>query len=288
MQVQPITPSFGADISDCNLSAVDDQVFKEIYQLWLKYGVLRFRGQHLSDDQLEVFSAKLGKLDTVPYFDKLGLTAEEFKNKYGGSAYILKLSNIQKDGKPIGGLGDGEASWHADMTSQEIEGVGMVLYGEIIPSEGGDTQFADQYAAYDCLPDELKQRIENLSIKHDASHTSDGEVRKGFEDGEKSDPRKTPGKLHPIIYTHPETGKKALFLGRRAYAYVDGLSLEDSEALLDELWSYAVKDEHVITHQWQVGDVIAWDNRSTLHRRDGFKEPRLLKRCQLINIRQAF
>lgn len=286
MQVRPFNPpnpTFGADISECNLATVSDDNFKEIYQLWLKYGVLRFRGQKLNDDQLQAFSGKFGKLDTIPYFDKMGITEEEFKRQGRGSIYILNISNIKKEGKPIGGLGDGEAVWHADMTSQEIQGIGMVLYGEIIPSEGGDTQFSDQYAAYDCLPEDLKRRIENLSIKHDATHTSDGELRYGFEEFASGDPRETPGKLHPIVYTHPETGKKALYLGRRAWAYVDGLSLEDSEALLDELWTYAVKDEHVITHQWQVGDVIAWDNRSTLHRRDGFNEPRLLKRCQLVN-----
>lgn len=283
MQVRAITPSFGAEISDCNLAAVDEASFKDIYQLWLQYGVLRFRDQALSDDQLQAFSAMFGQLDTIPYFDKMGITEEEFKRQGGGSIYILQLSNIKKDGKPIGGLGDGEAVWHADMTSQEKQGIGMVLYGEIIPSKGGDTQFANQYAAYDSLPVKLKSRIENLSIKHDATHTSDGKLRQGFEDFASDDPRETPGKSHPIVYTHPETEQKALYLGRRAWAYVDGLSLQDSEALLDELWTYAVSDEHVITHQWRVGDVIVWDNRSTLHRRDGFKEPRLLKRCQLVN-----
>ncbi len=283
MEVQPMTPSFGADIRNYDLAAACEEGFKEIYQLWLQYGVLRFRDQVLSDDQLQAFSAMFGQLDTIPYFDKMGVTEEEFKRQGGGSIYILQLSNIKKDGKPIGGLGDGEAVWHADMTSQEKQGIGMILYGEIIPSTGGDTQFADQYAAYDSLPVELQNRIANFSIKHDATHTSDGELRQGFEDFASDDPRETPGKLHPIIYTHPETGKKALYLGRRAWAYVDGLSLPDSEALLDELWSYAVDDEHVITHQWRVGDVIAWDNRSTLHRRDGFKEPRLLKRCQLVD-----
>tara|TARA_B110000977_G_C11082804_1_gene493478 strand:- start:1665 stop:2519 length:855 start_codon:yes stop_codon:yes gene_type:complete len=283
MQVKTISPSFGAEISGLNLATINDEAFKEIYALWLKYGVLRFRGQVLNDEQLQAFSAKFGALDTIPYFDKMGISEEEFRRQGRGSVYILNISNIQQDGQPIGGLGDGESVWHADMTSQETQGVGMVLYGEIIPSEGGDTQFADQHAAYDCLPEDLKKRIKDLSIKHDATHTSDGKPRQGFEKYANGDVRETPGKLHPIVYTHPETQKKALYLGRRAWAYVDGLSLQDSEALLDELWSYAVKDEHVITHQWQVGDVIAWDNRSTLHRRDGFNEPRLLKRCQLVN-----
>lgn len=94
------------------------------------------------------------------------------------------------------------------MTSQERQGIGMVLYGEIIPSKGGDTQFSDQYAAYNSLPADLKKRIESLSIKHGRTHTSDGKLRQGFEEFAADDPRKTPGKLHPIVYTHPETGKK--------------------------------------------------------------------------------
>jgi len=103
MQVQPINPFFVAEIIDCNLTAVDDEAFKKIYQLWLKYGVSRFRDQELSDDQLEAFSAKFGKLDTIPYFEKMGLTEDVFKRQGGGSIYIVKLSNIKKMVNPSAG-----------------------------------------------------------------------------------------------------------------------------------------------------------------------------------------
>lgn len=277
MNVHPVTPGFGAEIEGVDLANLDDAGLREIRALWLQYGVLRFREQNLSDDQLQAFSANFGPLDKMPYFEKLGQRGKEF------NPYILPISNIEKDGKPIGGLGTGEASWHADMTYMEQPGIGMVLYGVIIPSVGGDTQFSDQRAAYDALPIDLKSRIENLSIKHDATHTSDGKVRHGFDTEATASVIDTPGAIHPIVYAHPETGRRAFFLGRRERAYIPGLSIEESDSLLDELWSHATKSEHVITHQWKLGDVIAWDNRCTLHRRDGFNEPRLLKRCQVMN-----
>lgn len=281
MIVHPITPGFGVEIEGIDLSNLDDSALREIYDLWLKYGVLWFRGQNLTDDQLQAFSANFGPLDKIPYFDKLDVKGKDI------NPYILPISNIEKKGKPIGGLGTGEAVWHADMTYMEEPGIGMILYGVILPSTGGDTQFSDQYAAYDGLPDALKSRIKNLLLKHDASHTSDGEIRRGFETQVSDSPIDVPGAVHPIVYTHPETGRKALSLGRRDWAYVVGLPLEDSESLLDELWAEATKDDYVITHQWQLGDVIAWDNRCTLHRRDGFNEPRLLKRCQVMQKQAA-
>ncbi len=159
--------------------------------------------------------------------------------------------------------------------------VGMVLFGDTIPQTGGDTQFADQERAYVALPAALKTRIESLFIKHDAAHTSDGQFRPGFQQYTSEDPRDLPGEVHPIVYIHPETGRKSLFLGRRAWAYVLGLDLENSEALLDELWNYAVQAEQVISHQWQAGGVIIWDNRNLLHHREHFTGERLVKRCQI-------
>ncbi|MCZ6680042.1 MAG: TauD/TfdA family dioxygenase, partial [Candidatus Poribacteria bacterium] len=193
------------------------------------------------------------------------------------------LSNIIVDGKPIGGLGNAEAAWHSDMTYVENTPPASVLLGVEIPEHGGDTYFADQNAAHEAIPDQLRHRVEDLTIKHDAAHTSVGRLRPGFEAFE--DPREAPGAVHPIVRTHDETGKHALYLGRREWAYVPGLSLEDSEALLDELWSYAALEENVWQQQWQPDDLIIWDNRRVLHRRDDFDQNarRLMKRCQVLS-----
>jgi taurine dioxygenase len=156
------------------------------------------------------------------------------------------------------------------------------LLGIEIPEVGGNTYFADQQAAYEALPEALRTRAETLSIKHDAAHTSVGSLRPGFEAFD--DPRQAPGAVHPIIRTHEETGKKVLYLGRREWAFIPGLSLDDSETLLDELWSYAATDSNTWGQQWQPGDLIIWDNRRVLHRRDDFPADsrRLMKRCQVL------
>ena len=158
-----------------------------------------------------------------------------------------------------------------------------MLLGIEIPEQGGDTYFADQNAAFDVLPDELRNRVQNLTIKHDAAHTSVGSLRAGFESFD--DPREAPGAVHPIVMTHEETRKQTLYLGRREWAYIPGLSLEDSEALLDELWSCTALQGNVWQQQWQPDDLIIWDNRRVLHRRDDFDQNarRLMKRCQVLN-----
>lgn len=283
MNVTAIKENFGASVDGVNLASITDAEFDEVYNLWLKHKVVIFHGQDLSDDQLESFSARFGPLDTIPYFNKLDMTEAEFREKGMGSIYILPISNIEKDGQARGVLGDGEVHWHADTNYMEKPCVGMVLFGDVIPTTGGDTQFADQEGVYESLPQELRDRIETLSIKHDASHTSDGAIRPGFEHVTTDDPREVPGAIHQIVCTHPETGRKSVFLGRRAWASVVGLDLEESEALLDELWKYATASEHVLSHKWQRGDVVAWDNRCLLHHRESFagEGQRLVKRCQI-------
>ena len=168
------------------------------------------------------------------------------------------------------------------MTYVENPPPASILLGIEIPDEGGDTYFADQYAALDALPDNLLSRIEGLTIKHDAAHTSIGKLRPGFEAFD--DPRDAPGAVHSMIASHRESGRQALYLGRREWAYIPGLALEESEALLDELWDYAALSENVWRQQWQPYDLIIWDNRRVLHRRDDFDQNarRLMKRCQVL------
>lgn len=281
MQAIPLSGNFGARIEEIDLTSIAETDFEKVYRLWLEHKVLVFRSQTMTDDQLEAFSARFGDLDTIPYFSKLNVSEKEFKSQGYSSIYILPISNISEDGRSIGALGDGEVHWHSDTNYMRNPCAGMVLLGETIPPAGGDTHFADQERAYHALPDTLKEQISSLCIKHDASHTSDGNVRPGFEEFASASLADLPGEKHPIVYEHPETGRTSLFLGRRAYAYIDGLSLRESEALLDQLWDHAIRPEHVITHQWQRGDVVVWDNRNLMHHRGPFEGSRYLKRCQI-------
>ena len=277
LEVKPVSATFAADIEGVDVRELTDAEFERIYSAWLQFGVLRLRNQPINEDELQAFSARFGPLEEIPY----GRMSEADKAKIR-NRYVTQLSNILVDGKPIGGLGNAEASWHSDMTYVEVPPPASVLLGVEIPPVGGDTYFADQHAAYEAMPDALKSRVAGLTIKHDAAHTSIGKLRPGFEPFE--DPREAPGAVHPIVMTHEETGHKVLYLGRREWAYVPGLPLAESEALLDEIWTYAALPDNVWRQQWQPNDLIIWDNRRVLHRRDDFdaQSRRLMKRCQVL------
>ena len=277
IKIDPIKETFVADVDGVDVRAISAGEFDQLYQAWLHFGVLRLRQQPLSEDELQAFSARFGPLEEIP----MGRLPEEARKKIK-NRYVTQLSNIIVDGKPIGGLGNAEAAWHSDMTYVEIPPPASVLLGVEIPDKGGDTYFADQNAAFAALPAQLRNRVKDLTIKHDAAHTSVGSLRSGFESFD--DPREAPGATHAIITTHEETGEQALYLGRREWAYIPGLSLEDSEALLDELWSYAALADNVWRQQWLPDDLIIWDNRRVLHRRDDFDRNarRLMKRCQVL------
>ena len=281
MKVVPIGESFVAEIEDLDVSKITSAEFDELYRAWLSYGVLRVRNQQLDEHALQQFSANFGPLEEIPMGRLPEAVRKKIKNRY-----VTQLSNIIENGKPIGGLGNAEANWHSDMTYIEIPPPASVLLGVEIPERGGDTYFADQNAAYQALPDDLRARIADLSIKHDAAHTSVGSLRAGFEPFD--DPRDAPGAVHPIVMTHEETGAKTVYLGRREWAYIPGLTLQESEALLDELWSYAATGANTWRQVWQPWDLIIWDNRRVLHRRDDFDQHtrRLMKRCQVLS-RQA-
>ena len=278
MRFEQVGQSFVAEATDVDLVRISDSEFRVLYKAWLEFGVLRIRGQSLNDGELQRFSNRFGPLEEIPY----GKISEEEKQKIK-NRYVTVISNIEVDGKPIGGLGNKEATWHSDMTYIEDPPPASILMSLEVPELGGDTHFSDQKAAYLSLPNELVSRIENLSIKHNAAHTSVGDLRRGFDPIK--DPREAPGAIHPIVRTHDETQEKMLYLGRRELAYVVGFALEESEQLLNEVWRYAAMSENVWTQQWEIGDVIIWDNRRVLHRRDGFgqSQRRLMKRCQVMS-----
>ena len=277
MKVIPLTPNFVAEIQEIQLDRITDSEFEWLYAAWLQYGVLRIRNQDLDDEQLQAFSQRFGPLEEAPFGRMPEAEKAKIKNRF-----VTTLSNIKVDGKPIGGLGNDEATWHSDMTYSETPPPASLLLGIEIPDQGGDTHFADQRAALAALPAVLRQRIESLSVKHNAAHTSVGKLRPGFEAFD--DPRDAPGAIHPMIKTHNETGKPALYLGRREWAYIPGMTVEESDDLLDALWTYVAIKEITWTQQWQPFDLIIWDNRCVMHRRDGFDQNsrRYMRRCQVL------
>lgn len=267
--------ALGAEVGGIDLSRpLRAEIFEQIRAAWLEHLVLRFRGQQLTDPQVLEFSRHFGELDP-PGPNPLG------RPFLADHPEMNVISNIKEAGVPIGGLGDGEAIWHADMTYVERPPMAAILYAIEIPPAGGDTYWASMYAAYEALPQELKRRIESREAIHDATYNSAGARRKGY--GEVTDPRAAPGARHPLVRTHPESGRQCLFLGRRRNSYVLGLPLNESEKLLDALWAHATQPRFTFRQEWRVGDVMVWDNRCTLHRRDAFdpRARRLLHRAQV-------
>ena len=283
--VRPTGAALGADIEGVDLAKpLRPETVAAIKAAWLDHLVIRIRGQSISDEQLMAFSAHFGELDWAPIAaQKHKVTGEDrwVEQALEGRQYVAIISNVIEDGKAIGALGAYESIWHTDMSYNPEPPCASALYALEIPPSGGDTGFANMYRAWETLPDELKQRVEGLVCRHDASRNSAGELRRGFK--EVTDPRETPGADHPIVRTHPETGRKALFLGRRRNAYIQGLELEESERLLDALWAHATKDEFSWYQVWRVGDLVLWDNRAVMHRRDAFDPStrRLMHRTQM-------
>jgi len=273
--ISDVDSPLGAEASGVDLSKpLSQSDIDTIETAWRTRLVVVIRGQALSDPELLAFSKRFGELDPPgpnPY-------GEPFNKAY---PEINVISNVVENGRPIGGLGDGEAVWHADMTYVEVPPKAAILYALEVPPDGGNTYFANMFAAFETLPEELKKAAAGRVAVHDASRNSAGMLRKGYK--EVADVRDTVGARHPLLRTDPQTGRKALFLGRRPNSYVTGMSVPDSEALLDALWAHATEKRFTMCHQWRVGDVLMWNNLAVLHRRDPFdpKTRRVMHRTQI-------
>ena len=275
IEIRPTGAALGAEILGVDLRRLDDALFERIHQAWLAHSVLLFRGQTLADSDLIGFSRRFGELDIAPVQE----TGRRFVD---GLPEIYVVSNVLgADGAPIGSLGAGEAVWHTDMSYLPQPPKMSLLYALEVPPAGGETGFSSMYAAYEALPPALQERARSLRIKHDGTYNSGGYLRQGVTPTD--DPRISPGAVHPLVCTHPETGRRSLYLGRRRNAYLIGLELAESEALLDELWHYATQPELSWYNDWQIGDLVLWDNRCTMHRRNAFpaESRRVMHRTQV-------
>jgi taurine dioxygenase len=277
LQIKNLDAALGAEVFGIDVSKPVPQADVDaIEAAWRERLVVVFHGQELSDPELIAFSKNFGDLDPPgpnPY-------GEPFLKEH---PELNVISNVINDGKPIGNLGDGEAVWHADMTYVDVPPKAAMLHALEVPppQAGGNTHFANMFAAYETLPAELKQAVAGKVAVHDASRNSAGMLRKGYK--EVSDVRDTVGAHHPLVRTDAKTGRKALFLGRRPNAYVLGMSVAESEALLDALWAHATQPRFTLCHRWRVGDLLMWNNLSVLHRRDPFdpKTRRVMHRSQI-------
>jgi taurine dioxygenase len=274
INVIPTGAALGAEVRGVDLRDVDAAQFSAIERAWHDHQVLLVRGQTLSDQDLIAFSHRFGDLDWAPVQE----TGRRFVE---GLPEIYIVSNVTMNGQPIGSLGSGEAVWHTDMSYLDVPPMASMLYSLEVPPTGGNTSFCSMYAVYEALPDDMKRRIANLQIKHDGTYNSGGYLRQGVTATD--DPRTSPGAVHPLVCVHPDTGRHMLYLGRRRNSYLMGLELAESEALLNQLWDFVARAEFAWEHVWRVGDLVLWDNRCTMHRRDPFDDSarRVMHRTQI-------
>jgi taurine dioxygenase len=274
IDVIPTGAALGAVVRGVDLTSLDDRQFAALKRAWHQHQVILVRDQTLSDQDLVAFSRRFGDLDWAPVQE----TGRRFVE---GLPEIYIVSNVKLNGEPIGSLGAGEAVWHTDMSYLDMPPMASTLYAREVPPSGGNTSFCSMYAIHEALPAELKRRIAGLKIKHDGTYNSGGFLRQGVTASD--DPRTSPGAVHPLVCTHPDTGRQLLYLGRRRNAYLVGLELAESEDLLDELWRLVERPEFKWEHVWRVGDLVMWDNRCTMHRRDPFDDAtrRIMHRTQI-------
>lgn len=265
LSVSPIGAALGADILDADIPALTEADMAVVRQALADHLVIRFRGAGPSDRDFQAFAARLGPLRGSPDYTRS-------RPVYMADAPLVTvISNMTEGGRAVGEHGDGELNWHTDLGFEDEPAGYTFLLAREVPPSGGNTHFANMFRACEALPAALRGQLERLRCKHQASHNAQGGKRPGFVDIETDDPREMPGPVHPILRTHPVSGRKALYLGRRFGAYIPGLTLARSEAMLDQLWTLAALPENTWAQEWQVGDLVVWDNRCTMHRRDSFR-----------------
>lgn len=265
ISVNPVSEALGAEVTGVDLANLSADQFDLIRNALNEHLVLRFRGTNLNDIDFTHFAARFGDILPSPSYTRS-------RPVYIAEAPLVTvISNVTEDGKPVGEHGDGELHWHTDLAFTETPSALTMLLAREVPPAGGNTSFANMYRALEGLPADLRKRLSMLKLKHQASHNAQGGKRPGYAHLNISDPREMPGPIHPMVRVHPLSGRAALYLGRRFGAYIPGLTLAESEALLDEVWAAAISPANVWSQSWQVGDLVVWDNRATMHRRESFK-----------------
>ena len=271
IQTRPLAPRIGAEILGLDLrDDLSAQVLEAIRDTWHRNGVILIRGQSLDEAAQVKFAQRFGDLGKV-------LHAHEGRSSLPGVMYI---SNVRENGKLIGALPDGEMYFHSDQCYIETPSVGTMLYAMEVPSKGGDTIFASMFAAYDELPDDLKSKIEgckalNVYDYQNAATVRGSEVKAGV-----------PSFAHPMVKAHSATGRKALYFNRLMTDHIVGMDKSESDTLLERLFDHQEQERFLYRHVWKPGDLLLWDNRSTLHARSDFEASERRKMRRTVVVRE--
>jgi taurine dioxygenase len=273
-EVRSLSPNLGAEIIGVDLGrGVDENLFRSIYAAFLRYQVLLFGPLDLPPARQVEFARRFGEVQI------------HVMNQYhvDGHPELYRLSNLDANGNPNGKFPDkGTLVWHTDGSWQRVTGHATLLYAEVAAGEGGETEFCDMYGAWERLSPAWKERIENLRAVHnlDFSRTR----RHGEVPMTEEQKRMVPPVDHPVVRTHPETGRRCLYLGDHA-EYIVGMGYDEGRALIEELNAMAIHPDLTYTHHWVPGQAIVWDNRCLLHRATTYDpaiQRRVIRRCTVL------
>lgn len=273
LSLGPLEGGLGVEIFGLQVALVDDALFRPVRAAFLAHQLLLFRGQDLAPEAQVAFARRFGQVQV------------HVMNQYHASGYpeLYTLSNLDADGKPSGKHPDrGTLAWHTDGSWQRVTGQATLLFAERIPATGGNTGFADMYGAYEALPPAERSELSQLRAIHNLNFSRNR--RHGEEPMTEAQRNAVPPVDHPIVRTHPETGRKCLYLGDHAEC-IQGMDYEAGRRLIDDLNERAVANARVYTHRWRPGDFMVWDNRCLLHKAESFdlaREARVIRRCTVL------
>jgi taurine dioxygenase len=257
IEIHALDGPVGAEVVGLDLSQpLADDDFKRIHRAHLDHHVLVFRDQRITPDEQIAFSRRFGPLQ-IHVLRQFQLQSHP---------EILVVSNIMENGKPIG-LGDAGHFWHSDLSYKETPSLGSLLHAQELPEEGGDTLFANMHLAWDTLPQHLRDAVEGRTAEHTyLARYAELQQRSPWRPNLSAEQiAEVKPVIHPMVRTHPETGRRALFVSEHFTTRVTGMSEDESRALLQALFAHSVREEHIYRHQWREHDMVFWDNRSLMH-----------------------
>ena len=260
LSIHRLGPQIGVEARGIDVTALDDASFAKIYQAWLDHNVLVIPGQHLTLQQFLAYSRRFGAISPHP--------SKSTRHPEIPEITLLGVNKFNADGTLNRAIyRRGAEGWHTDGAYDDIPFKATQLYALAIPSRGGNTLFSNMYAAYDALPDRLKQRLDGVRGAFTYGGRSKSQALLNPEDRDRAPA------MHPIIRTHPETGRKALYFDPGKILYIEGASDAENDALIDELTGAMIQPDAEYHHQWRVGDIVIWDNRCSVHKAAGDYPP---------------
>ncbi|NBT39703.1 MAG: TauD/TfdA family dioxygenase [Alphaproteobacteria bacterium] len=274
LKTRKLSPTFGLEVCDVDLATVGEEEFSEIYKLWQQEPLLLFRRQSLHESEHVAFSARFGDLDILVRDDMRSSRHPE----------IIYVTGMKRpDGSQLGGLGTYEIYWHHDQIYRARPSNGSIFYALEMPEGDGCTSFCNTSLGYDALPEDLRQKIEGRKAIAKYGMKTESSTQRDFvtNAAKMADiHKKTPPVSHPMVLTHPLTGKKSLYLDPNKTLGIEGYDEDESRQLIKQITEYMLQDDFIYTHSWRNGDVVLWDNGRLWHRRDGFdaQQPRFAKR----------